>query len=176
MKFKNLLNNKKNNVIILILIFLWSVIFFWYTFIIEKININSDEYNFQQFEKIKSILEWEAPTEYKFWNLQEFNEKYNSDITPQNNCYFLIDRNRKYDTFDDDTIGYTFAFELLSLKYNRKYNSDIYIYPSYNLPKTEICPWGYCYDTTSYWFSKIISNTCLDKPIKYFPSKFWNIK
>gem|GEM_PF-2637692 len=55
----------------------------------EKINI--DEYNFEQLEKVKNILN--NIKDFNFISLENFNNKYNQSITSIKNCYFLISTN-----------------------------------------------------------------------------------
>ncbi len=141
-------------IVLLIIVLVW--IWFTIKLSIEKYNIHKivlkekeqeeekiaiDEYNFNQLEKVKTILDKLDKNSYKFDNIKEFSKKFNQEIKPIKNCYFLSDRNRY---FDDNNWGwgYIFWFELESNKYTKIYWDNYYAYPKYDLPKGNICIWG----------------------------------
>ncbi len=128
-------------------------------YISEEDRIKIDEYNFEQLEKVKSVLDWLDKNSYSFNNLKEFNKKFNQNITPIKNCYFLSDRNIY---FEDKKWGggYVFGFKLYSSKYRKIYWNLYIAYPKYNLPVEYACLWSkYCRDDLNFsWFAQIISN------------------
>ncbi len=96
---------KKYKKIILKVIFI--IIF---AFIIrESYLMYVDYYNFNQLEKAKIILDKIPENAEKFYTLKEFNEKYNTNIKPIKNCYYISNDNWNQD--------YIFWFKLESLLY-----------------------------------------------------------
>ncbi len=155
--------NKKEKLIILLLLWLiLSSIFLLknqFVYKQELKNISIDEYNFWQLEKVKKILSkwWDW-----FYDLESFNEKFNADIKPINNCYFISDRDIY---FEDGNWGwwYIFWFELLSNKYVEKYWKPYYAYPKYDLPPRFACTWYSCdFEVNFSWFIRTITNLCKD--------------
>lgn len=131
-------------------------------------NIKIDKYNFKQLEKVKDILDWLDKNSYSFGNLNQFNEKYNQNIKTIKNCYFIADRNRFFES-KNWWWGYIFWFKLESQKYLKKYWTEYYAYPKYDLPKNRIYLWmgGWwvdweAMDSTKMDFEKKISNPCKD--------------
>ncbi|MBT3726236.1 hypothetical protein HOG21_00605 [bacterium] len=57
---------------------------------IEKRNIAIDEYNFKQLQKVKQLIN---KKKLKFKNLDDFNNKYNVNIKPIKNCYYISSDN-----------------------------------------------------------------------------------
>jgi hypothetical protein len=115
---------------ILFFIIVFTVWKYWYDYYKYERNITIeeqekrkiDEYNFEQLEKVKDVLRWKF--KYKIRNLSEFNKKYDQNITPIKNCYFLWDRNW-YLEEGEWWWGYIFWFELYSDKYIEKYCNSI---------------------------------------------------
>jgi len=163
--------NKKNIKILLIipaLIILGLVWKYWYDYYSisseEQEKIKIDEYNFQQLEKVKEVLDPLDKNLYSFDNIWDFNKLYNLNIEPIKNCYYLTDRNW---FFKNNKWGwwYIFWFELESKKYIEKYWDKYYAYPEYDLPEDKICTWK-CYDNNYKNFTRIISNTCNENYLK----------
>ncbi|MDD2907317.1 MAG: hypothetical protein PHH98_01640 [Candidatus Gracilibacteria bacterium] len=120
-KIIKLINIKLIKKIILILLGLFILSFILiaiYSFTYEKDKIAIDKYNFEQLKKAKPILESIPETDKKFYNLKQFNQKYNATIQPINNCYSISN--------DNGNEKYIFGFKLESLIY-------IYIEQSYLL-------------------------------------------
>lgn len=168
-----------NKIVVIILILIISIS--WVIYVYNKYNtkeivtseeqekIKIDEYNFEQLEKIKSILDWLDKSSYSFDNLKEFNEKFNQNIEPIKNCYFLSDRNRYFETksriVEKWKWWYMFWFKLESDKYIKKYGEANYVYPKYDLPVFKLCFWlweWWCYDDNKQTFIKTITNPCKD--------------
>ena len=63
-------------------ILLIGIIFEWYPMYV-------DMYNFRQLEKAKPILESIPEDAYKFNTLKDFNERYDANIQPIKNCYYI---------------------------------------------------------------------------------------
>jgi len=167
---------KKIVVIILIVI----VLIIWITYLYNKYNtteiitseeqakIEIDEYNFGELDKVKNILNWLDKNSYSFEDLKEFNKKFNQNIKPIKNCYYLVDRNSFFEK-DKWWWGFIFWFQLESKKYIRKYGVKYYAYPKYDLPNISICMWWWwsidwweCYDRYRSKFEWTISNPCQD--------------
>ncbi len=55
----------------------------------EQENIKIDEYNFTQLEKFKSALINIQDGDNKVMSLGDFNETFNQDIDPVQNCYYI---------------------------------------------------------------------------------------
>lgn len=142
----------KKHIVILLLIFLLII---WY---IDIDNIKVDRYNFLQLEKIKNTLDELDRNSYKFDNVKEFNIKFNQDIKPLKNCYFLSERNWYFEN-NNWWWWYIFWFKLESLLYKLIYFDKYYIYPKYDLPSATICDWT-CRDVNFPWFLETISNSC----------------
>lgn len=98
MKFK-LNKNKLLKVFLWILgIVIWFYVLVWlYSFIFERDALNIDRYNFQQLERAKPILE-SMDNVGRFYWLEEFNTKFQANIKPIKNCYFVgnYNWNKKY--------------------------------------------------------------------------------
>lgn len=169
---------KKNTRIILIIIIWMIMLLLWGKFIYsayfispeEKQAIAVDTYNFEQLKKVKNVLKGIPEEEVNFINLKRFNSKFNQNIEPIKNCYYLTSMNN----FDDYTgeSTYIFGFQLESNKYKKKYGEEYYAYPKYDLPIRESCfPWGFigvdtwswsCMDMNKSSFNWTISNPCKD--------------
>ncbi|MDD2907319.1 MAG: hypothetical protein PHH98_01630 [Candidatus Gracilibacteria bacterium] len=131
-----------------------------YSFIFEQDKIKIDRYNFGQLEKAKSILKNISEDKIEFYSFNNFNEKYNSDITPIKNCYAFSDSNGDK--------PYIFGFQLESLIYKFINFGKNYAYPSYNRPNNTICLGKYlngsvggCTNSRDA-FIETISNPCRD--------------
>jgi len=150
------------------LIILGLVWKYWYDYYSinseEKEKIKIDEYNFEQLEKVKEILDPLDKDSYSFDNIWDFNKLYNSNIEPIKNCYYIKDRNwwEKY----------IFWFKLESDKYIKKYWVEDFAYPKYDLPVEEVCLWDVgiswehineCPDANLTTYQSIISNPCKDE-------------
>jgi len=124
----------------------------------EKEKIFIDEYNFNQLEKVKTILDNKTNSGYILRNYIDFNEKFNQDIKPIKNCYYLKTKNWKY--------PYIFWFKLESDKFIKKYWTWYYAYPKYDLPRVPLCFWEGdnipCKDRNHLEFETTISNPCRD--------------
>ncbi len=144
-KLKNLYNNNKVKILIKILI--------WLFIINEFYNIYIDIYNFRQLEKAKIILEKIPRDDYSFYWLDKFNNKYNANIVPIKNCYYVRNRNWKY--------PYIFWMKLESITYKIIYLRFNYAYPKYDIPYSIWCMmWAGCKDISLSWFNRTISNPC----------------
>ena len=97
---------------------------------IEKRNIAIDEYNFKQLQKVKQLIN---KKKLKFKNLDDFNNKYNVNIKPIKNCYYI--------SSDNWNEKFIFWFALESKKYREKYGKYNYIYPKYDIPEDILCTW-----------------------------------
>jgi hypothetical protein len=60
-----------------------------YSFTLEQDKIAIDRYNFEQLEKVESILKNISEKDMHFYNYKQFNDEYNTDIKPIKNCYYL---------------------------------------------------------------------------------------
>lgn len=120
----------------------------------EKIAI--DEYNFEQLENAKIILDKISKENKKFYKLKDFNITYNADIKPIKNCYYISNSNWRE--------PYIFWFKLESGKYIKEYWSEFYAYPKYDKSILRYCGWGTrCDDDLNFVvFSNTISNPCQD--------------
>lgn len=56
-------------------------------------NFYIDKYNFKQLEIVKNTLDWKKTESYSFQKLSEFNEKYNLNIEPKKDCYYISSEN-----------------------------------------------------------------------------------
>lgn len=160
--------NKNNlitwTVLLVLLIFVWLIVFKYkknldteyYSSLSqeEQENIKIDEYNFEQLEKVKRILDWLNNNSYTFDNLKEFNEKFNQNIEPIKNCYILSNESNFY---LDSTIkwDYIFWFKFYSDTYIKKYNEEFYVYPEskYSRVGKWLC-WKYgwiCASDVAFW-------------------------
>ncbi|MDD2907807.1 MAG: hypothetical protein PHH98_04145 [Candidatus Gracilibacteria bacterium] len=101
----------------------------------ELENIKIDEYNFEQLEKVKSVLNGLNKNSYSFENLKEFNEKFNQNIKPIKNCYLLSNGNNVF--LDKSNDNYIFMFKLYSMDYGKRYKNMYYIYPEYKFQEIE---------------------------------------
>ena len=175
---------KKNHKIILASIILMIVILFWgkiihNTYMIspeEKEKIAIDKYNFEQLKKVKEVLKDIPEEEMKFTNLKELNKKYDIEIEPIKNCYYVLTTNF-LDNYEWES-SYIFWFQLESNKYKNKYKEEYYAYPKYDLPVKELCApsstkWNpftvdvkdletTCTDMRRARFESTISNPCED--------------
>lgn len=141
--------------IILFIIFLYSWVFI-YSYIFEQDKIAIDNYNFEQLEKVKLVLDKISTDSKKFYTLKEFNKEYNEEINPIKNCYYVSNSNWNE--------KYIFWFQLESLIYKFIKFWGNYAYPKYNLPADYVCTWwNNCnYDFIFSRFIKTISNPCQD--------------
>lgn len=144
---------KKTKIIIwitLILILLW---FIYQNSETYKRKI--DEYNFKQLEIVKNVLDWKKLDLYEFQTLSEFNKKYNLNIKPKKNCYYISSEN-----WDEE---YIFWFQLVSIYYKTKYNSDNYAFPKNDLSDKLIYLWmwsNYVPKSPLDHYHRIISSHC----------------
>jgi len=156
-KIKNIVKNKYFKIIIKLFVWLFLLLILSfvlvavYSFTFEKDKIAIDRYNFEQLEKAKPILETIDENTKKFYNLKEFNERYNAWIKPIKNCYSINMNNWKY--------FYKFWFRLESLLYIYIYRTKLFAYPKYDTPYQNVCMWG-CFDWNRKAFERIISNPC----------------
>lgn len=121
------------------------------TFIIfEIINTRTDIYNFNQLEKAKIILNKIPKEDYKFFTLKKFNSKYNAEIKPTKNCYYVSN--------DNWNQPYIFWFKLESIIYRLRYLNIYYAYPKYDIPVHKIpgMGWDENYQDFRYTISIII--------------------
>lgn len=65
-------------------------------YLLEQENIRIDEYNFNELEKVKPILEKLPQENKKIFTVKKFNELYNANIQPIKNCYYISNSNGKY--------------------------------------------------------------------------------
>ncbi len=158
--------------LILISVLIWKYCYEYYKY---EVNVTEEElkkreidkYNFEQLEKVKNILKWLDKSRY-ISSLKEFNKKFNQDIQPIKNCYYVVSTNY-FDEYEWNS-KYIFWFELHSDKYKNKYWKEdeywifYYAYPKYDLPYSKICFWSKdsCTDFTYSRFAKKISNPCND--------------
>ena len=157
---------KKLKILLIIpaLIILGLVWKYWYDYYNisseEREKIKIDEYNFKQLEKVKSVLDKLDKNSYSVKDLNDFNKQFDIDIKPIKNCYYVTSRNRH---FDNKKWGgwYIFWFELESKTYIKKYWTQYFAYPKYDLPKLQICD-SWCYDKNQEDFEYIISHPCKD--------------
>ena len=151
--------------LLLVVLVLWSSIFLIEepVSLEEQKKIELDEYNFEQLEKVKAFLE--NTSDYKFRNLYDFNRKFDQNIQPIKNCYYLISTNFfENKNYYWNGVWYIFWFKLESEKYINKYWTRYYIYPKNDFPTRKVC-YGSA-ESCSDWifdkFDKIISNPCRD--------------
>lgn len=117
----------------------------------EKIRI--DEYNFQQIEKIKEAFESNSENKKDINSLWYFVFEYGIDIVPIKNCYYVSNFNWKY--------NYIIWFKLESDKYIKKYWTEYYAYPDYDIEPMNICDWHSCdNDMNRYEFEWVVNNPC----------------
>ena len=137
--------------IILFIISLYAWVFI-YSYIFEQDKIAIDKYNFEQLEKVKTFLD--SKDNFEFKNLKEYNTKYNQNIEPLKNCYYVSSINWSK--------SYIFWFQLESLIYKFIKLWGNYAYPKYDLPVDYVCTWwNSCnYDFIFWRFNKTISNPC----------------
>lgn len=171
------MKNKTKKIVIAIFISIATIIWIIYVYNEYKVEemitpeeqakIEIDEYNFEQLDKVKNILDWLDKNSYGFENLKEFNEKFNENIESIKNCYFLSDKNRYFETksrnIEKWKWWYIFWFKLESDKYIKKYWDKNYAYPKYDLPVFKLCFWvwdWWCYDDNKQTFIKTISKPC----------------
>ncbi|MDD5213349.1 MAG: hypothetical protein PHG82_02915 [Candidatus Gracilibacteria bacterium] len=156
-------NIKRKLCILFILIISLYGLVFIYSLIFEQEKMSVDRYNFEQLEEVKNTLNKLDKNSYTFDNVKEFNNKYNKNIKPIKNCYFLSDRNGYFENKNGGG-GYIFGFKLESLIYKFIYFGEKYSYPKYDLPINNICGGGTkCdYDITLGNFIKTITNPCRD--------------
>ncbi len=144
------LSKKTKKILVIILTILLSL------FIINEIkNIYIDMYNFKQLEKAKVILDKISKDDYKFYTLDKFNKKYNADMQPIKNCYYVSN--------DNWNEQYIFWFKLESLLYKIKYKKSYFTYPKYDIPYSSSCVmWWGCINISQNIFIRTISNPCQD--------------
>ena len=135
---------------------LWAV-YIWgitYSIVYEKDKIAIDDYNFEQLNKAKPTLDWLKKNSQAFATLNEFNQQYNLDIKPMQNCYYVSNYNGRK--------PYIFWFQLQSVKYKLLFfTHGAYSYPSYDLPYEEFCvSWYWCYDHFADDFNYTITHPC----------------
>jgi hypothetical protein len=88
--FEHIQMKTKNIIILLTLIVLLVVTIFGYFHMKnEQKNIKIDEYNFTQLEKFKSALISIQDEDNKVMSLRNFNETFNENIEPAQNCYYI---------------------------------------------------------------------------------------
>jgi len=146
-KIKKIYKNKyfKKSIVILIVLLIAREIY----------NIYVDVYNFQQLEKAIPILESIPDSDYWFYWLDKFNDKYNADIQPIKHCYYVSNSNWDY--------PYIYGFKLESLVYKIKYLNFYHVYPGYDLEVEPLCTQYYCVENINYvTFKKAVSNSCKD--------------
>ncbi|MDD2907323.1 MAG: hypothetical protein PHH98_01650 [Candidatus Gracilibacteria bacterium] len=136
--------------ILLFIIFLYSGVFI-YSYVFEQDKIAIDKYNFEQRDKVKSIIEKDKYYNIAFRDIKQFNSLYNSDIKPIKNCYDIT----KYNGDEK----FLFGFKLESMIYKFKYFGENYAYPSNNLSKKSPCKNYGCISTREI-FIDIISKPC----------------
>ena len=119
----------------------------------EEKNINIDNYNFTQLEKVKNLLK-DKKNITRFNSLNEFNKIFIQDIKPIKNCYYVSNYNWKE--------PYIFWFKLESNNFKLKYKEWFIAYPKYDLTGSLVCPTSTCYDQNFDIFTNIISNPCKD--------------
>lgn len=128
---------KLNNIQQMIIFFLWIIVLIlsWVLYAVDKYYEEAkekiDEYNFEQLENAKIVLEKIPEDANKFSTLKKFNEIYNAWIKPIKNCYYVSNSNWEY--------PYIFWFKLESKKYIKYYWTQYYAYPEYDLPFTRFC-------------------------------------
>ena len=155
----------KNIIILLTLIVLLVVTIFGYFHMKnEQENIKIDEYNFTQLEKFESALINIQDEDNKVMSLEDFNETFNEDIDPVQNCYY-ISTTDIYWWEEDIEKEYIFSTLLHSNKYKKIYGKDYFIYPESVSNKIEesLCgPWGWVCssDMIFEWMIDVISNPC----------------
>lgn len=140
----------------------WLV--FIYSLIYEQDKMNIDRYNFEQLNVVKETLSKIDRKSYNFYDLKHFNNKYDQNIKPINNCYYLVSTNN-FDEYDQNKwIWYIFWFKLESLIYKFMYFWVNYAYPKYDLPVAHVCDGGNkCdYDSILANFIWTITNPCRD--------------
>lgn len=145
-KIKNLVKNRYFKIIVFILL--------WLFILRESYSVYIDMYNFKQLEKAKPYLETIDENTKDFYNIKQFNERYNAWIKPIKNCYDISNYNWKY--------PYIFWFKLESLIYIFIYKKSYFVYPGYDAPIQIFCGWGpeCTEDVNRKIFERIISNPC----------------
>lgn len=162
-KIKRFFNKERSVKTILITLILITWLYAWvfvYSVIYERDKIAIDNYNFKQLEIVKKVLNDEDKKSYEFDNIKEFNEKFNQNITPIKNCYFLSN-NKYYFENNNWDWQYMFWFKLESLMYKILYFWQYYAYPKYNLVYYHFCDWT-CHDWNKTYFRHKITNPCRD--------------
>ncbi|EKE28172.1 MAG: hypothetical protein ACD_3C00086G0016 [uncultured bacterium (gcode 4)] len=146
---------------LIVLVLIWKYWYDYYRFernvtAEEQVKRKIDEYNFEQLIKAKQILSNIWKDDKKFFTLKEFNQKYNANIKPIKNCYYVSNSNWGK--------PYIFWFQLESDKYKSIYWTGYYAYPKYDLPYSKICYWtkASCHDFTYNIYEHTISNPCED--------------
>jgi len=156
---KEVIKNKTKKILTILLIIL-SPIFIY--LLIDWKNLYIDIYNFRQLNKAKPILESIPKNVKNYPTLREYNENYNLNLFPIENCYYIDFDNWKY--------PYIFGFKLESQIYKIIYWGKYFSYPDYDLPvrlswplfSTKPLPDDYNPDSTRSDFEFIISNPCRD--------------
>ncbi len=126
----------------------------------EQENIKIDEYNFEQLEQVKSILNSQSKNIHTFKNINEFNKNYNVDIRPIKNCYILANKDNIYLNLENKS-DYIFLFNLYSKKYRKIYKNLYYVYPEskFKIIEESLCwnHWWVCGPDIIFWdYIKII--------------------
>ena len=109
---------RKTKKILTILLIILSPIFIY--LLVDWKNLYIDMYNFRQLEKAKPYLKTIDENTKDFFNLKQFNERYNAWIKPIKNCYSINTNNWKY--------IYKFWFKLESLIYIYIYIKKVILY------------------------------------------------
>ncbi|NVP17846.1 hypothetical protein HUU51_03970 [Candidatus Gracilibacteria bacterium] len=139
-------------IFLLILYILSYVLIAIYSFTFEKDKIAIDRYNFEQLEKAKPILETIGEKDERFFSLNEFNERYGTDIKPIRNCYYVSNYNGNE--------KYIFGFKLESLFNIYIYKKNYFAYPKYDMPYLKRLPADY--DLNLSMFEETILKPCRD--------------
>ena len=143
---KNILKKcKKKHIIIL------GIIIIWILLIHQVVCIGIDIYNFRQLEKARIVLDELPEDEKKFYILKQFNERYDQNISPVINCYYINNDNGKY--------TYIFGFKIYSIAYKMFYWTSSYAFPWYDQGYWNFCD-GECYDRNEWQFNFTISHSC----------------
>jgi len=78
---------------LLIIIIITYILVGIYSFTFEKDKLAIDRYNFEQRDKVKSIIDKDKYYNTSFRDIKQFNSIYNSDIKPIKNCYDITKYN-----------------------------------------------------------------------------------
>ena len=130
---------------------IWFLILLVLFIVRELYWIYIDNYNFKQLEKAKPILETIWESDERFFSLNEFNERYNTDIQPIKNCYYVSNYNWNE--------KYIFWFQFESLFNMFIYKKNYLAYPKYDIPYGKRL---YYDDYNLFVFEEVISKPCRD--------------